>query len=64
MDLMEWALWVGILLFLSSISIGALNIYVGLLAQRKAEEWGDYIGNRDVQTNWHDGCYCDSERWK
>ena len=35
---MEWALWVGILLFLSSISIGALNIYLGLVASDKAEE--------------------------
>ena len=35
---MEWALWVGILLFLSSISIGALNIYLGLKASEKAEK--------------------------
>ena len=35
---MEWALWVGILLFLSSISIGMLNIYLGLKASEKAEK--------------------------
>ncbi len=32
------ALWVGILLFLSSISIGALNIYLGLVVSDKARK--------------------------